>query len=441
MIELNKEEKERKEIILLVISKKITQVEAANKLGLSDRQVRRIIIDYRNHGDNTFIHGNHGKISNKKISEELATEILNDYLNNYPDYNFSHYYEEQGYKFGISFASMINIFNSNEVISPLAQHKTIKLYDQNMKNAIKNSTITISQQNLYNERKKEQFEKHIRKSSLHYFFGEEVQMDAAFWIWFGDIETALHLAVDKATKKVLYGWFDYEETTKSYLILLMNIIIYYGIPSKIRTDKRNSFSINNARSKKSKLNVTQFGRICEELEIDLSCNSNPLFKPNVERENGTFKRRLKAELRHENITNIDEANKYLNEVFIPKMNNRFSYEINLNKNMMKKNNYSMDELNIIISIRSKRTIDNASSIKYFNNYYLPIDEETGEIISFKSGTECNVVNSYNEKLYAIINEKTYLLSLVEQQENIKQTGSKNGYKPNQSNPWLKFKIN
>lgn len=223
------------------------------------------------------------------------------------------------------------------------------------------------------------------------------------------------------------------------MVVLMNMTINYGIPEKIRTDKRSSFSVNNAKSSKSKLNITQFGRICEDLEINLSCSSDPLFKPNAERENGTFKRRLKAELRHEGITSIEEANKYLNKIFIPKINKRFSYDINPNKNVMKKNNYSENELKFIISIRYERTIDNASSIKYFTNYYLPITEQTGEVASFKSGTKCTVVNTYDNKLFGIINENTYSLLLVEQQNNSSKA-SKNGFKPSDDNPWRKFQI-
>ena len=335
---------------------------------------------------------------------------------------------------------MTTIFINNDIISPYAQHKTIKLYNKNMKNAIRDKSITESQEKLFEQRKQEEFEKHIRKSTLHYSFGQEVQMDAAFWIWFGTEETALHLSVDKATKKVLSGYFDYEETTNAYLIILMNMIINFGIPEKIKTNKRNSFSINNAKTSKTKLNVTQFGRICEELNINLTCSSNPLFKPNAERENGTFKRRLKAELKHEGITTIEEANEYLNTIFIPKINKRFSYDINSKKNVMRENNYTDNELNFIISIRHERTIDNASPIKYFTKYYLPIDEETGEVISFKSGTKCVVVNTYDNKLFGIINEKSYLLMLVEQQVNETTKASKNGFKPSEDNPWRKFKI-
>ena len=430
------------ETIKKVITKEITQKQAALKLEITDRQIRRLIVKYKNIGDEAFVHKNANKPSNnKKISKDIADRIISEYLTKFMDYSFTHFYEEQGYKYGISFQSMINIFITNEIISPYAQHKTVKLYNETMRKAIREKTITESQEKLYEQRKQEEFEKHIRKSILHYSYGQEIQMDAAFFIWFGIEETALHLAVDKATKKVLAGYFDYEETTKAYMIVLMNMIINFGIPKKIKTDKRNSFSINNAKSSKSKLNVTQFKRICEDLEITLQCSSDPLFKPNVERENGTFKRRLKAELRHEGITAIEEANRYLNEVFIPKMNKRFSYEINPKKNVMRENDYTEKELNFIISIRHIRKIDNESSLKFFNHYYLPIDDETGEVKSFKSGTKCDVVISYDNKLYGIIDEKTYILELIEQQEKTTKTASKNGYKPSKNHPWRKYKIN
>ena len=429
------------ETIKKVLSKDLTQKEAGLILDITDRQIRRLITKYKNMGEDAFVHKNINNQNAKKISDDIPTKIIDDYLTNYYDYGFTHFYEEQGRKYGISFSYMVEKFGTNYIISPYAQHRTVKLYNENMKKAIRDNSITESQEKLFEQRKQEEFEKHIRKSSLHYSFGEEVQMDAAFWVWFGTEETALHLVVDKATKKVLAGYFDYEETTNAYLVVLMNMIINFGIPKRIKTDRRNSFSINNAKSSKSKLNITQFGRICEDLEIELLCNSNPLFKPNAERENGTFKRRLKAELRHNGITTIEEANKYLNEVFIPKINERLSYKINPKKNVMRENNYTEDELNLIISIRNERTIDNASSIKYFNNYYLPANVETGEVISFKSGTKCTVVNSYDNKLFGIIDGNTYMLVLIEKREEENKRATKNGFKPNENHPWRNFKIN
>ena len=235
------------ETIKKVINKELTQKEAALKLEITDRQVRRLIVKYKNTGDDAFIHKNIKNKHAKKIPNDISDEIVETYLNEFSDFGFSHFYEEYGYKYGISFSAMINIFIASEIISPYAQHKTVKLYNENMKKAIREKSITKEQKKLFEQRKQEEFEKHIRKSTLHYSFGQEVQMDAAFWIWFGTEETALHLAVDKATKKVLYGWFNYEETTNAYMVVLMNMIKNYGIPEKIKTDKRNSFSINNAK--------------------------------------------------------------------------------------------------------------------------------------------------------------------------------------------------
>ena len=439
MLNLNEIELKRIDNIKKVINGELTQKDASIKMGITDRQVRRLITKFKSEGELGLIHKNRGKLSDKKIPIEVANQIIDDYLNNYPNYNFSHYYEEQGVKYGISFSAMISIFQENDIISPLAQHKTVRNYNENMKKAIKEKTITECQKKLFDQRQKEEKEKHVRRSTLHYSFGEEIQMDAAFWIWFGTEETALHLAVDKATKKVLYGWFSYEETTETYLILLMNMVINHGIPKKIKTDKRSSFSVNNARSSKTKLNVTQFGRICEDLEIILECNSNPLFKPNVERENGVFKGRLKAELEHNNITSLEDANNYLINVFIPKMNKRFSYDIDQNKNLMRENNYSLEELNIIISTRDIRVIDNASSIKYLNEYYVPFNQETGEIISFPKGTECNIVITYDKQLHSMVDDNLYSLLKIDKPkpkvyEKV-ETKKYTGHKPAENHPW------
>ena len=125
-------------IIKKVINKELTQKEAASKLEITDRQVRRLIAKYKSIGENAFLHKNSGRTSNnKKIPNDISNEIINTYLSEFSDYGFSHFYEEHGYKYGISFSSMINIFIANEIISPYAHHKTIRLYNENMKKAIR----------------------------------------------------------------------------------------------------------------------------------------------------------------------------------------------------------------------------------------------------------------------------------------------------------------
>ena len=287
------------------------------------------------------------------------------------------------------------------------------------------------------------FEKsHVRRSSNMYSFGQEVQMDACEKEWFGNIVSHLHLAVDKGTKKVLFGWFEYEEITRAYFILLYNMILNYGIPKRIKTDNRNSFS-----NRENKTDTTHFGIICNTLDIELVTTSVSTAKANVERENRTFKNRLIAELRHEGITDIDKANKYLNEVFIPKMNKKFSYEVDSKTSKMRSNNYSEQELNLIISEKYTRIIDNASSIKYDTKYYIPINPETGELVCFMKKTECTVIITYNAELWCKIENNYYMLVEVEDRSatmkkeitNEKPT-KKIKYIPPDNHTWRKFKI-
>lgn len=439
MSRLNSKEEKIVSVIQKVIDGNLSQKEASLELEITDRHVRRLVSKFKKEGIDGFAHKNRNRQSDKKISSDTKNKIITIYLSEYSDYNFTHFYEEAGKKLGTSYITICRMFKEEEIISPEAQHKTVRLYNENMRKSIKTNELSEPKRKLYEQRIEEEKQKCIRRSSNHYHFGQEIQMDATFWFWFGDTESALHLAVDKATKKVLYGWLDYQETTKSYFILLMNIILKYGIPKGIKTDKRGTFSVNNAKLSNSKLNTTQFGRICRDLKIHLSCNSNPLFKPNVERENKTFKGRLKAELRHENITTIDEANVYLNEIFIPKMNQKFSYDINPNKNDMRENIYTKEELNIIISERYTRRIDNASSIKYQNTYYVPIEQETGEVINYPYKTECIVIIAYNETLWGLIGDHLYYLLEVEKpkiQKAVTQTKAiYKGHKPSKNHPW------
>jgi hypothetical protein len=243
-------------------------------------------------------------------------------------------------------------------------------------------------------------------------------MDACNKMWFGGIPSFLHLAVDIATKKVLFGWFEYEEITRGYFVVLFNLIINYGIPAKIKADNRSSFSANNAKNKEKKVFMTQFGKVCERLDIVLHTTSVSTAKANVERENGTFKNRLIAELRYENITDIDEANRYLNEIFIPKMNKRFSYAIDEKTSLMRKNNYTVEELKMIISERKDKIIDNASCISYNKKYYIPINMETGEQTNFQKGTKCTLIIDYDGEYFGEIENRYYIMMKLENRDSV-----------------------
>lgn len=442
---MNEKEETKYEIIEKVVNGILTRSEAEEKLELSKRQVNRLILKYKIEGKDGFIHKGKGKTNAPKTDNYLKEKIVNLYLNEYFDYNFSHFYEDAikgKYKIDISFVNVVNILTKENIISPLARHKTVNEYNRQMREEMNKGTISEEIQELYETRLLREEQAHTRKSTLHYKFGEELQMDAAEYTWFCNIVTFLHLVVDKATKRVLFGWFDTQETMRAYFVLLFNVIYMYGIPRKIRTDKRKVFYNDDG-------DLTHFGKSCEKLGIQLDSSSNPRFKPNVERENHTFENRLKAELRHEGITTIEEANKYLNDIFIPKMNSKFAFPIDKKNNLMRENKYTIEELTLIISERYPRIIDSGSCIKYNTKYYIPIDKDNKEVY-FKNKTPVIIIIDYNYELRCLIEQKYYKLKEIKKQEynpalaaqEIEDSWekSKKQYIPPENHPWRKFKI-
>lgn len=443
---MNEYEEKKFNIIKKLEQGEITRKEASYELNLSLKQIDRLRVIYRNDGAKGFIHKNRGNIPINKINQNIIEELEQLYLTEYYDYNFEAFYDELNEnkkykgKYVISYSTLYNRFLNDDIISPLAHKETNKLYNEKMNKSIENNEeIQEEKLDLFKSRQIAFEQVHTRKSSNMYAFGQEVQMDACEKIWFGNIVTHLHLAVDKGTKKVLFGWFENEEITRGYFVLLYNIIINYGIPVKIKTDNRNSFS-----NKENKIDTTQFGSICNTLKIELITTSISTAKANVERENKTFKDRLIAEFRHENITDIDKANEYLNNIFIPKMNKKFSYEIDFKTSKMKPNIYSEEELALIISEKYTRIIDNASSIKYDNKYYVPINPNTGEVTCFMKKTECTFIITYNGDYWCKIENNYYMLSEIESRDVTMKKESKNNnpierkkYIPPASHPWRK----
>ena len=442
-------EKENKtyETIDKVIKGTITRKEAMAQLHRSRQQVYRLIKIYNQYGEEGFIHKGRGKISPNRKDAQLIDKLENQYLTEYYDYNFEAFFEKIQDKYNISYDTMLKHFTADDIISPLAHKKTIKLYNEKMKAQLDNGEQKDDNKvELFKSRMIEVEKAHIRRSSNLYCFGQEVQMDASCELWFNNTTSYLHLAVDKATKKVLAGWFEYEEVTRGYFVVLFNTIINYGIPQKIKADNRSSFTANNAKNKINKHFLTQFGKICEELNVVLETSSIATAKPNVERENGVFKNRLIAEMRHEGIKTIDEANDYLNNVFIPMINQKFSYKINPKTSKMRPNNYTLDELNLIISEKYNRIIDNASTIRYNKKYYIPINIETGEVVTFLKGTECLFIITYNGEYYCKIEHNYYQLAEIESRDSTmekeaeKSQGTKkehHKYIPPKNHPWRK----
>lgn len=126
------------------------------------------------------------------------------------------------------------------------------------------------------------------------------------------------------------------------------------------------------------------------------------------------------------------------------MNKKFSYEIDPKTSKMRANNYSDEELNLIISEKYTRIIDNASSIKYNNKYYIPVNPDTGEVTCFMKKTECKFIITYNAEYWCEIDNNYYRLVELENRDTIMKKEidndksiEKKKYIPPANHPWRK----
>jgi len=242
------------------------------------------------------------------------------------------------------------------------------------------------------------------------YFGEVIEQDGSIHLWFGDIKTCLHLAIDKATSTIVGAYFDKQETLNGYYHVLYQILTNYGIPYKFLTDNRTVFNymlLNPDKRTSEKDVLTQYGYACKQLGIELKTTSVSQAKGLIERTNGTFQGRLVNELKLNGITTIEEANKYLIEVFVPSFNSKFAMDYKKFPSVFEESP-SKEKINYTLAVLTPRKIDNGNSIKYYNKYYQPY--LNGQIKCFMPKTEVLVIKAFNGELLVTIDEKVYELT-------------------------------
>jgi len=283
-------------------------------------------------------------------------------------------------------------------ISPKAQRKTKKWLIKLLKEQLKEKK---------DKKELERIERielsltdsHPRREKSKYF-GEIIEMDASSLNWFSNITTHLHLAVDDATGVVVGGYFDYQETLNGSYHLFSIILKNYGIPFSFLTDKRTVFEYElKAKKDEEKDTMTQFSYACKKLGTLIKTSSVPQVKGAIERLNASFQSRLSAELHLKGINTIEEANKYLNDIFIKDYNSKFARDIKNYKSVFEK--ITDDKtINETLSIISRRTVDSGNSIRYNNNFYRIFDGSVEKY--FNQGTKVLVIKTLDNKLICSI---------------------------------------
>ena len=391
---------------------------AALKLGITERQVNRLIIKYKENGKSSFVHGNRGRIPSKTLDKSVSEDIILLYRSKYQGWNFQHFKEflKKDENIDISYKCIYTILTKAGFISPKARRKTKRdaAKARLLKEKKINNTMSDDQIDIIVNHEIALEDSHPRGEKPK-FFGEIIEQDGSIHLWFGDKKTCLHLAIDKATSTIVGAWFDNQETLNGYYHVLYQILTKYGIPYKFFTDNRTVFnymSLNPNKRTSDKDVLTQYGYACKQLGIELETSSVSQAKGLIERTNGTFQGRLVNELKLNGINTIEEANKYLLEVFVPNFNERFAMNYKKFESVFEEAP-SIDKINYTLAILTPRKIDNGNSIKFQNKYYQPY--LNNKLKCFMPKTDCLVIKAYDGSLVVSIDEQ--ILELKELSRN------------------------
>ena len=444
-VELRMNEKEKYKIIKELVDHNGNKNRASKKLGLSRRQIDRLIIIYKEKGKAGFVHGNRTKKPINALDKSISEDIILLYKNKYQDWNFNHFKEflKKDENIDVSYDFIYKTLTKEGILSPKARKKTKREFAKQklLKEKKINLAMTDEQINTIVNHEIALEDSHPRGEKPKYF-GEVIEQDGSIHQWFGDIKTCLHLAIDKATSTIVGAYFDKQETLNGYYHVFYQILTKYGIPYKFLTDNRTVFnymSLNPDKRTSDKDVLTQYGYACKQLGVDLETTSVSQSKGLIERTNGTFQGRLVNELKLYGITTIEDANKYLIDVFVPCFNERFALDYKKFESVFEESP-STEKINYTLAVLTPRKIDNGNSIKYYGKYYQPY--LNNKLKCFAPKTEALVIKAFNGDLLVTIDEQVLELRELSRNERFSkefdeviEIKEKKKYIPPMTHPW------
>lgn len=371
-------------IVRQVIEDRYTVKDAARAMKLSERQVYRIVGRFKKEGPECLVHGNRGKTPAHATPEEVQETIATLALADFRGANFTHFSE--------LLKEQYQIVTSAKTIGRILKKRGIA------------SAKSHSKPRRFRKRKRRACE------------GELVQMDASPFAWLEERgpTMSLHGAIDDASGKILGLYFRPTEDTIGYLQVLKQIL-RKGIPVSLYTDRHGIFVPTNpgALSREEQLAGktkahTQFGKVLEELDIELIEALTPQAKGRVERLWGTLQDRLVIELRLAGVKNIDEANRFLTG-FIERFNQRFSVEAESTSTAYRPLSPSLD-IDFVLTLREERKAAADSTISIKRNLYSLVDADR-RIAKFRRNTPVQIRTTLDGRIIALVEGKRYSLQL------------------------------
>lgn len=344
MIRMSTKELKRVGIIQRVAEKKLKQKRAGEVLGLSVRQIRRLVGKYHEEGERGLVHRSRGKASNRRHPEELRQRVLKLYEKQYRDFGPTLAWEK------------------------LEERNKIRMGCQTLRR-------WLLEAGLWERQRKVKEHRQWRERKANY--GEMQQFDGSHHDWLEGRGPGLVLKayIDDATSRV-YGWFyDYEGTLPA-MDSFYGYAKKYGLPRSVYLDRHSTYKAKRQKTIEEQLEgkdpMSQFQRALEELGVNVIHANSPQAKGRVERLFETFQDRVLKEMRLAGVKNKEEANAFL-AAYLPKFNRRFGKLAKHPEDLHRAVPEGID-LKQVLSIQTMRVLRKDNTVRHENKFYL-LDEK------------------------------------------------------------------
>ena len=407
IIMLSQEELRHLHIIQQVLQRRIKQREAASILGLSTRQIRRVIKRIAREGDAGIVHKSRGKPSNRKMPAEIRSRAIELYRGEYKG-------------FGPTLAAEKLLERDNLQISD----ETLRLW------LIESGDWEVKQHKRQHRQWRE------RKHS----YGEMIQIDGSHHDWFEERgpKCVLMGYSDDATGKVYARFYEYEGTIPA-MDSMRRYIRNYGIPGSIYLDKHTTYKSPGQASSwyamYEKEPLSQFQRAMKELGIKVIHAHSPQAKGRIERLFRTLQDRVVKEMRLRKIRSIREGNKFL-QYYLPVYNRRFAVNAKEKANLHRKLATGL-KLDTVLCKKTTRTLRNDFTVAHNGSLYQITESTDARKVTVEEKISGSIHITYKD---ARLKFKEIQERPQKQQTKKYTVRRKSNYKPPATHPWRQLKL-
>jgi len=320
------------DVLLKAMARKITWWAAAEIIGVSDRTMRRWRERMEQDGYAGLADRRKGKPASHRVPLETAEEVLRLDRDEYSDLNVRHFHEK------------------------LCEKHAIELSYTWVYQALTGAGLVA---------KRKQRAPHRRRRERRPLPGMLLHIDGSKHRWFQDDRWYdLIVILDDATSEIYYARLVEEESTRTVMRALREVIERKGLFCALYSDRGSHFFVTpKAGEAVDKTRLTQVGRALREPGVQMIAAYSPQARGRSERSFGTWQGRLPQELRLAGISSPEEANRLLRDSYIAEFNRKFMVKAAERGTAFRR--CSRTDLDWIFTLQTERAVakDNTVTIK------------------------------------------------------------------------------